>query len=153
NGSPGATCWRSRRRWADVAPQGRDSKSHARVLRLREFSFAELEMFKIVGRIALVMLSLATIGAANAQQSPDWINCQNAERKLAPATAIQGCDAVIASGREHGRNLAIAYYYRANAARDADDLARAIADYGEAIKVDASFAAAFIARGNLYRGT
>src|SRR5271170_3306736 len=87
----------------------------------------------------------------SAQQSPDWQRCVNEGAELAPDLQINGCTAVIQSGRETQKNLAIAYSNRGAVYSDEKDYDRAIADYDQAITLDPQNAAPYNNRGNAYR--
>ena len=63
---------------------------------------------------------------------------------------IEGCSAVIKARRDKGDKLAEIFNNRALAYRAQGDAAKAIADYGAAIKLNAKFAAAFNNRGVAY---
>jgi tetratricopeptide (TPR) repeat protein len=88
------------------------------------------------------------------QVSQYWTWCVNERGTFTPDQAISGCTFLIQSGRESGKNLAIAYYNRGHAytAKDglAGDYERAIADYSEAIQLDPKYALAFYQRGLAY---
>ncbi len=56
--------------------------------------------------------------------------------------SIGGCIAMICSGQYFGRKLAVAYYNRGLAYSRLDDVARAIEDYNEALRIQASAKAA-----------
>ena len=60
---------------------------------------------------------------------------------------IDGCSAVIKAGREKGDKLAEVFNNRGVAYRLKGDHERAIADYGQAIRLNARFAAAYNNRG------
>src|SRR5262245_7919320 len=61
--------------------------------------------------------------------------------------AIAACSRLIASGRLRGGELAKAYYFRGVEYRDKGELDRAIADLGQAIRLDPKFALAYNNRG------
>jgi tetratricopeptide (TPR) repeat protein len=67
-----------------------------------------------------------------------------------PEISISVCSAVIQSGRAKGRDLAIAHTERGVAYVALLDYDRALQDFGEAIRVDATFAKAFANRGAVY---
>src|ERR1700730_4328359 len=64
---------------------------------------------------------------------------------------IQGCSAVIASGRESGEKLSRVYYDRGLGFLDKNQLDPAIEDFDEAIRLNPKDADAFIARGDAHR--
>ena len=61
------------------------------------------------GMAALALLTL-TATAAGAQQSQNWQWCVNEGNAFSPDLAINGCTAIIQSGKESQKNLAIAFY-------------------------------------------
>ena len=67
-----------------------------------------------------------------------------------PEISISVCSAVIQSGRARGRDLAVAHMERGIAYVALLDYDRALQDFGEAIRVDATFAKAFANRGAVY---
>jgi tetratricopeptide (TPR) repeat protein len=71
------------------------------------------------------------------------------EQRLADLQ-IGGCTAVIRSGRETSRNLAIAFHNCGGAYDNKGQYDRAIHDYDQAIRLDPSNANAFNNRGNTY---
>jgi hypothetical protein len=70
---------------------------------------------------ALLMAAGFCSGPAVAE---DWPVCAETKGEA----AIAACNRLIASGREHGRNLATTYYNRGNAWLNKKDFDRAIAD-------------------------
>ena len=67
-----------------------------------------------------------------------------------PEISISVCSAVIQSGRARGRDLAVAHTERGVAYVALLDYDRALQDFGEAIRADATFARAFANRGAVY---
>ena len=59
---------------------------------------------------------------------------------------IKGCTALISSGRQLREAKAVAFYNRGNAYVRKNDFGRAIADYGEALKLKTDYAQAFFNR-------
>ena len=96
---------------------------------------------------AAVMLMWAP---AAAQHSPKWASCVNQGGAFSADQRINSCSSIIQSGRETGRNLAVAYYSRGLAYYDKGDDDRAIAEYNEAIRLDPKFAYAYSSRGLTY---
>ena len=93
-------------------------------------------------------LVLAGPGAfAQTQQERQW--CES-ETGVTADQRIDGCSAVIKAGREKGDKLAEVFNSRGVAYRVKGDHERAIQDYGQAIKLNAKFAAAYINRGVAY---
>ena len=102
--------------------------------------------------LALLILAPAVPAAPSAAEPPDsklWDECANADPD-GYGRSIAACTALIESGRLDGRNLGTAYYNRGTArSRDGDE-ARAIADFGEAIRLDPNDVSAFVNRGIAY---
>lgn len=97
-----------------------------------------MHRFRFVASVALILLAapllLAAIPAAaqDSQQLRAW--CY--DDKATADQVIQGCDAVIASGRESQQNLALAYSNRGSAWHRKRDFDRAMRDQDQAIKLD-----------------
>jgi tetratricopeptide (TPR) repeat protein len=87
-------------------------------------------------------------GATNGAELPqNWTLCVNKNAIFSPDLAISGCTALIQSGRESERNLAMAFNNRGTAYSEKEDFDRAIADYNEAIRLNVNYANAFNNRG------
>lgn len=67
-----------------------------------------------------------------------------------PEISISVCSSIIQSGRVKGRDLAVAHTERGIAYVTLLDYDRALHDFGEAIRIDPSFARAFANRGAVY---
>ena len=103
-------------------------------------------------RLGWVTLALAVCLPVTAQQpSPDWIRCVNLGNAYSPHERIDGCTAVLRSGRDTTADRAIAYSSRGNAYRAKGDHDRGIADYSEAIRLNPNFAGFYYNRGLAYR--
>src|SRR5579883_2322126 len=89
-------------------------------------------------------------GPAGAQTSQQITWCENRGFKLAPDQQIDGCTAVIQSGRYKGHSLAVAFSNRCGAWRDKGDLDRALADCNQALELDRNYAGAYVNRGNVW---
>jgi lipoprotein NlpI len=101
---------------------------------------------------ALPMMAAAGITSPVAAQTQqiDW--CVNKNNAYSPDLSIDGCTAVIQSGRPSGQGLAWAYYNRGNAYQAKGEYDRAIADYAQAIQLDPKDALAYYNnRGLAYR--
>jgi tetratricopeptide (TPR) repeat protein len=88
---------------------------------------------------------------AIAQLSEDWQLCIRTQSL--PDEGIEACTRIIRSGKERGRNLAIAYNNRgdgfwARNTKEADD--KAMDDYTQAIRIDPRYAVAYINRGLIF---
>ena len=94
------------------------------------------------------------LGAAPAlaQKSQNWEWCENKNNAFSADLGINGCTAVIQSGRESKRNLAIAFSNRCSLLNDKKEYDRALADCNQAIQIDPKFARSYLNRGIAYRG-
>jgi len=101
-------------------------------------------------RAGIIAIALTTLcsAATHAQQSQPWTWCVN-DAKEAPAVQIEGCTAVIQSGKESGRNLAIAFNDRGIGYHDRKEYDRAIRDYSEATNLDSRYARAYYNRPDI----
>jgi tetratricopeptide (TPR) repeat protein len=101
---------------------------------------------RLLGGMAMASIGVA-LGAtpAVAQLPPIYSRCANATGNL--DDSIAACTALIQSGREHGRSLAISYYNRGIGWMRKGDVDRAITDLTQAIRVDPGYAKAYNARG------
>jgi len=100
-------------------------------------------------RFAPVLSGLALIAAvhgAAAQDSADVCFRDSGE------VAIAACTRAIQSGRFNGPTLATFFNNRAIEYRQLGDYDRAIADYSQAIRIDANFTGAYTGRGLAYEG-
>ena len=97
-------------------------------------------------------MAALVLGAAPAagQSSQSWTWCVNRNHIFPMDTAIRGCTAVIQSGREDQRNLAIAFNNRGLAHYAKGDYDTAIADLTQAVKLDPDYADAFQSRASAY---
>jgi tetratricopeptide (TPR) repeat protein len=96
-----------------------------------------------MGAAVIAIMVLGT--AARAEPTDDRALC--APSGVAAERAIAACTALIASGRESPKNLAIAFHNRGNAYLTRNDFDHAIEDYSEAIRRDANYASAYHGRG------
>jgi tetratricopeptide (TPR) repeat protein len=94
--------------------------------------------------IALVLISL--ISAVRPSAARAQARCGNPD----PELSIGVCSAIIQSGRVRGRELAAAHTDRGVAYVALLDYDRALSDFGEAIRVDPTFAKAFANRGAVH---
>lgn len=95
------------------------------------------------------MLALAPRSEAQTFEQ-QWERCENTGNRYEPDLQLDGCTAVIQSGREGPRNTAIAYYNRGNAFFTLRDYARAAADYEQAVRLDPDYAGAYYNQGLAY---
>jgi tetratricopeptide (TPR) repeat protein len=99
---------------------------------------------------ALVLAGALLAGAFALAQTPQERRYCEGEDGASVAQRIDACSAVIKAGRDKGDKLAEAFNNRGGAYRLKGDYDRAIADYAQAIKLNAKFAAAFVNRGVAY---
>src|SRR3954464_12755476 len=95
--------------------------------------------------LRLVALLIA-ITSATPAFADDWETCA----KSAGDDAIAACTRAIKSGTYNGKTLALAYSNRGVEWKAKGDLAKAVADFDEAIKADPAQSAAFNNRGIAY---
>ena len=96
-------------------------------------------------RCAALMISvlLWTLGLSAAGAGEDnWPGCDDQN-----IDAIAACSALIASGKLSGHDLAVAYYRRGLARARREDEANAVADFNQAIQIDATYTDAYHNRG------
>lgn len=101
-----------------------------------------------MGEMLLAIL-LALAPAAQTAASGDeqrWESCSK-EGSASLNDAIAACTSLIDSARFEGKRLGTAHYNRAVAHGMKGEIARAIADYDEAIRLNAADSSAFINRG------
>jgi tetratricopeptide (TPR) repeat protein len=91
--------------------------------------------------IALLLISALPPSGARAQA-----RCGDPD----PEISIALCSAIVQSGRAKGRDLAVAHTERGVAYVTLLDYDRALLDFGEAIRIDATFARAFANRGAVH---
>jgi tetratricopeptide (TPR) repeat protein len=106
----------------------------------------------IAGAIATGVMALASItcGPPASAQTQQQIDACGLKNKPTNEQQIDGCTAVIQSTWYSGNTLAAAFYNRANAYNRKGEYDWAIADYDQAIKLEANFVLAFYNRGNAY---
>lgn len=96
--------------------------------------------------LATVVLMAAALPARAQVLTPDHHTCANGPGNVAPADQEKACDAVIKLGGTR-ENLAIAYSNRGNSFLRRGENEKAIQDYGQAIRLDPTFADAYRNRG------
>jgi lipoprotein NlpI len=98
---------------------------------------------------ALLFMLLALSGVSWAQWNKDGQQCFELTKPetYQPDKALPYCNRAIQSGELTERNLATIYYYRASIYSYKKDYTRAIPDYEEATRLDASMTQAWNGRG------
>ena len=99
---------------------------------------------------ALILLLFGSLAAAQSARLKNIELCNGADR-TSPQPQIDGCTALIDSGDEAPRVLAIAYNNRGNAHTERGEYDRAIQDYDQSVKIDPTYAKAFNNRGVAYK--
>jgi lipoprotein NlpI len=84
--------------------------------------------------------------------NPQWAACRG-DAHATPDDQIVACTGVLASSKLGQQNIAVALFHRGDAYTAKDDLASAIRDYDEVIRIEPEFAEAFNNRGNVYDDT
>ena len=105
-----------------------------------------LAWLKAVAPATLVLIALAGMESVLAQGSDPLDTC-NGKNNASADARIEGCTAVIKTGKYRASNAAPLYYNRGNAYREKGDYDGAIADYDQAIKLNQSYTAALNNRG------
>ena len=103
--------------------------------------------------LAVLVVAFALPSAASSQDYQQQLaRCGiDPKPRLPPVEAIEGCSAVINSGRATAAILAEAFVNRGDAYRlRENDIDRALADYDQAIRLKPDFALAFASRGFVY---
>ena len=100
-------------------------------------------LLPIISTVALVLLPTVAF-AQNRDQNV--AQCQDDKANI----AIGGCTALIQSGWESDRNLAVSLFHRGRAYFRMQDHDRAVRDFDEAIRLRPRFVNAFFQRGDVY---
>ena len=87
--------------------------------------------------------------AALAESKKDWDDCISSDAEV----SLEGCGKIIGRGIDTKNNLAIAYYNRGIAYQNKGDHAKAIAEFNQSIRLNASDPAAYRNRGYSYAQT
>ncbi len=93
----------------------------------------------------LVTLTIMA-GLPGSAAADDLQDCKQGDRNV----RVPACTRIIAKGSDSNKGLATSYVNRGLAHRAAGDNDRAIADYTEALRLDASYALAYNSRGIAY---
>src|SRR6266702_4667914 len=111
----------------------------------------ELPMPRVAAkRLCSILTGVLLAGASALAQTPQERGWCEGEDAVTVDQRIDGCSAVIRTARDKGDKLAEAFNNRGVGYRLKGDSDRAIADYAQAIKLNAKFAAAFNNRGVAY---
>ena len=97
------------------------------------------------GFVAALVLSQA----ASAESKQDWDDCTSSDADV----SLAGCSNIIGRAKDTKNNLAIAYFNRGIAYQNKGDHAKAIAEFNQSIKLNASGPAAYRNRGYSYAQT
>ena len=101
--------------------------------------------------IATLLLANMPLFPAWAQQSsPNWMSCSNDAGAVTVEAQIAACTAIITSRGESGKSLATAYDKRGLAYYKNGDDDRAVADFGQSIKLNARDPIVFVHLGDAY---
>ena len=103
---------------------------------------------KLIARGAFAGFCLIA-GTALAEWTPDAQRCAGNEGS--PDERIAACSRAIVSGKLSAEDLATTHYNRALEWRAKREDDKALADYGEAIRINPRYALAYNNRGNIYR--
>src|SRR5262245_28757858 len=96
-----------------------------------------------------ILIAVCFAGAMpGAAQAPDNEKACLAQVPASAQAQIDACSALLASGRYNERNRAIIHNNRGVAQRGKGDIAAALADYDEAIRLYPDYARAYVNRGN-----
>src|SRR5689334_13620980 len=101
-------------------------------------------------RLALAGLALCLALPAAAQDRTTLSRQCNGPAESEPPVRIEACTALIAIPGQNQMAVAVMYHNRGRAHASLGDYDRAIADYNQAIRLDALNADAFTARGTAY---
>src|SRR6516165_10838638 len=111
----------------------------------------ELSMARTaVKRLCSILTGVSLAGASALAQTPQERGWCESEDAVTVDQRIDGCSAVIRAARDKGDKLAEAFNNRGVGYRLKGDYDRAVADYNQAIKLNAKFASAYNNRGVAY---
>jgi lipoprotein NlpI len=97
-------------------------------------------------RCLLAVAAFLLTAPALAASQKDWADCRGKDA----SKSLAGCNRVLQDRRLSPRERAEALYNRGLANKANDDLDKAIADYGEAIRADPKWAVPYAKRGDAY---
>jgi tetratricopeptide (TPR) repeat protein len=103
-----------------------------------------------VKRLCSILTGVSLAGASALAQTPQERGWCESEDAVTVDQRIDGCSAVIRAARDKSDKLAEAFNNRGVGYRLKGDYDRAIADYNQAIKLNAKFASAYNNRGVAY---
>src|SRR5262245_15878785 len=101
-------------------------------------------------RVCSILAGVLLAGTSALAQTPQERGWCEGEDGVTVDQRIDGCSAVIKAARDKGDKLAEAFTNRGVGYRLKGDYERALADYNQAIKLNAKFAAAYNNRGVAY---
>ena len=101
-------------------------------------------------RVCSILAGVLLAGTSALAQTPQERGWCEGEDGVTVDQRIDGCSAVIKAARDKGDKLAEAFNNRGVGYRLKSDYERALADYNQAIKLNAKFAAAYNNRGVAY---
>ena len=101
-------------------------------------------------RVYSILAGVLLAGTSALAQTPQERGWCEGEDGVTVDQRIDGCSAVIKAARDKGDKLAEAFNNRGVGYRLKSDYERALADYNQAIKLNAKFAAAYNNRGVAY---
>src|SRR5215510_3073367 len=101
-------------------------------------------------RLCSILTGVLLAGASALAQTPQERGWCEGEDAVTVDQRIDGCSAVIRTARDKGDKLAETFNNRGVGYRLKGDYDRALADYNQAIKLNAKFAAAYNNRGVAY---
>ena len=105
---------------------------------------------RLVGFCAFLAIGIVAAVPAGAQTSQQLNWCSGGRDSPSADQKIAACTAVIQSGHYSGKSLALVFNNRANGYLRKEDFDRAMADYDQALKLDANYALAYNNRGEVY---
>lgn len=101
---------------------------------------------RVLVEFVLTIGLIAGCGSVFAATQKDYDDCNGSNADL----RLSGCTTVIADKTETAKNRSIALYQRGRVYQVKRDYSRAIADYSEAIKLNAKYSEALYFRGSVY---
>jgi len=100
---------------------------------------------------ALVALALLGAHPARAGQEPDWSECKSQDSNI--DRIVAACSRLVGDKRTPAKDRAVAFNNRGYAYQGKKDLARALADYTAALRLDPNMALIYLNRAVAYKET